>query len=137
MLAVILSFFSWPVLLAIAVMIAIAVVIAIAPPPLGPARLLQIGLDSRTWIIIAAVLFGISYYHNAQVVQQQQVQIKTDQQDKTAGGDSAAVVTDVVNKKQKRTVQTQQQQTAITAAPEGDKVDALMDEIAKENDNAQ
>lgn len=133
MLAVILAFFSWPVLIAIAVFIAIAVVIAIAPPPLGPARLLQIAMDGRTWILVAVVLFGISYYHNAQVVQQQAQQINTDQQVQTAGGDSAAVVTDDVAKKAKRTTQAQQQQTAITAAPEGDKVDALMDEIDKEN----
>jgi hypothetical protein len=137
MLAVILAFFSWPVLLCIAVLVAIAVLIAVAPPPLGPARLLQIALDSRTWIIIAGLLFGISYYHNAQVIQKQATQINTDEQASTAGGDSAAVVTDDVKKKQKRTVQTQQQQATITAAPEGDKVDALMDEIAKENENAQ
>ena len=133
MTALILSFFSWPMLIFFAVVIVAAVVIAIAPPPFGPARLLSIAMDSRTWIILAAIGFGISYYHNAQVVQQQQTQIATDQVQSKASDDSAAVVTDNVGKKQKRVVQQQDEQDAINKASDGDKTDALLDVIAKEN----
>lgn len=126
-------FFNVPVLIALLVLAAAAAGIYFT---LGPAKLVQIALDARTWLVVGGVFVYLTLQDTAKTIEAQQQKIETAKIAETAGNDSQAVVTGVMEKQEEREVAEQELQAAIDKAAPGDEVDALMDEIARQQDAA-
>jgi len=126
-------FVNWYIL---GLVIALAAVAALIYFTQGPATLVKVALDARTWMGVGVAVAFLTLYSSSQTIQRQQTEIATTTTDKTAGDNSQAVVTDVVVKKQGRQKQAEAQQTVIEQAKPGDAVDDLMDEFAQEDAEA-
>jgi len=122
-------FINIPMLL---VILGIAAIAAIIYFTLGPVRLIALALDWRIWIAVAAVVVLVALYNSSKTIEAQQQEIATAVVVEQASTDTATVVTRVIRKKQTRQVQAAQEQAVIDAAPVGEELDDLMDEIARE-----
>lgn len=122
-------FFNIPMLIAILALAAVAAGIYFT---LGPVKLIQIALNWKTWLVVAGIFGGIALWHSAHTIKDQQTQIDTAAVIIDSGKDSQAVITTHVQKKEKRQVQQNTEQAVIDQAPVGEELDALMDEIARE-----
>lgn len=131
-------FFNVPVLIFGLVLLATAAAIYFVPVFGGPTKLLSLALDWRTYVAVGGVAAIILFFQSANTIKAQQNTIAVQAISATAAKDSGAVVTDLDRKKTKRAAQAAQEQTVIDHAPQptasdpSPKVDALMDEIAKE-----
>ncbi|SRR6266567_1409664 len=122
-------FFNIPMLIAVLALAAVAAGIYFT---LGPVKLIQIALNWKTWLVVAAIFGGIALWHSSTKIAEQQTQIDTAAVIIDSGKDSQAVITTHVQKKEKRQVQQNTEQAVIDQAPVGEELDALMDEIARE-----
>lgn len=121
--------FNVPMLIGVGLVALAAVAIGLIE---GWPRLILDALNWRYWVGIAAFLGIIAFVNAGQTINQLKQENVVVKEDNTAKGDSLAVITDLGKKKDGRHKQADQMQNAINQAPVGDQVDALMDEIARE-----
>lgn len=122
-------FFNIPMLLVVLGIIAVVVIIYFT---LGPVTLVKIVLDWRVWVIVGGIVLLVALWHSSTKIEAQKVQIDTAAVVQDASTDTLAVVTHITKQKQVRKVSEDHAQAVIDSAKHGDELDALMDEIARE-----
>lgn len=98
----------------------------------GPAALLKIATDIRTWFAIAAVLAVLAFAHQEQANADLKQQIATAAQQTTATTDGAKTTQLRVDQQTKRASQSQRIHQVIAQAPPEQAEDAVLDQIARE-----
>ncbi|MFN3836836.1 MAG: hypothetical protein ACK4MI_03895 [Brevundimonas sp.] len=99
---------------------------------LGPARLLKIAMDLRTWFAIGAVLAVLAFAHQEKRNNDLEAQIAAAAAQGQADRDAGAVTETRLRQQDDRRQQTQRIDDAIQAAPPGEAQDAALDAIAAE-----
>lgn len=122
----------WSLAFILGLLAAAAAFFYISPPIGGPAKLTKIALNPATWLGIAGV-FVLIYMGNAtKVIEQQKQEIHQDKVQITTTNDNIAVVTDDKTRKNDNHKASGRVRAAVAKAPEGDKVDAALDQISRE-----
>jgi len=98
----------------------------------GPVLFWKIVQDVRLWLAVAFVIlfFSLGNLHEQNVKLERKLDAA--EQVTTATEDGAAAVEDKVRRQRARAPQTQRIDAAVSAAPEGEKYDAFLDEIARQ-----
>ena len=99
---------------------------------LGPACLLKIATDIRTWFALALVLAVLAFAHAEKRNNALEAQIATAVAQGQADRDAGAVTETRRRQQEGRRQQTQRIDDAIQAAPPGEAQDAALDAIAAE-----
>ena len=97
---------------------------------LGPARLLKIALDIRTWFALALALAVLAFAHSERLANDLEAQIAAAAAQGQADRD--AVIETRRRQQEDRHQQAQRIDDAIQAAPPGEAQDAALDAIAAE-----
>lgn len=122
-------FFNPWALGAVAVIALIAVAIWFIPG-LGPAKLLKIALDLRTWAVLAGILAVLGFAHQEKRYNEMKDQIAGMAQQHTADVDAVKTTEFRAEQKEKRTGEGRRIQSAIDRAKPGSAYDDVMDAIA-------
>lgn len=99
---------------------------------LGPARLLKVALDIRTWFALVLVLAVLAFAHSEKRADALEAQIAAAAAQGQADRDAGAVIDTRRRQQDDRRQQTQRIDDAIQAAPPGGAQDAALDAIAAE-----
>lgn len=99
----------------------------------GPAGLLKLALDLRTWVAIVAAVVLIGSANLNQKVEDLQEEVKVEQVEADAYADAADVLSERHVNIRTRAAEGERITTAIITAPPGEEVDAVMDAIAAED----
>ncbi|WP_312084707.1 hypothetical protein [Brevundimonas sp.] len=99
---------------------------------LGPARLLKIATDIRTWFALALILAVLAFAHSEKRADALEAQIAVAAAQGKADRDAGAVTETRRQQQEGRRQQTQRIDDAIQAAPPGEAQDAALDAIAAE-----
>lgn len=99
---------------------------------LGPARLLKIATDIRTWFVLALVLAVLAFAHSERRNDDLEAQIAAAAAQAQADRDAGAVTDTRQRQQEGRREQTNRIDAAIQAAPAGGAEDAALDAIAAE-----
>lgn len=98
----------------------------------GPALFWKVLRDARLWLLVAvaAVVFG--YAHLQTKLEKTEQRLEQVEQQEQAHDDGQEVVKNNIKKQVKRAQQGAKYQEVIRNAPTGEKLDALLDEFARE-----
>ncbi|AFU86584.1 membrane protein [Caulobacter phage CcrRogue] len=98
----------------------------------GPALFWKVLRDARLWLLVAvaAVVFG--YAHLQAKLDKTEQRLEQVEQQKQAHDDGQEVVKNNIKKQVKRAQQGAKYQEVIHNAPTGEKLDALLDEFARD-----
>lgn len=113
-------------------LLAVAAVAIWFIPGLGPAKLLKIAVDIRTWFVIALVLALLAFVHAEQRTDKLEKQIASATQQKVADTGAQQTVQLRTTQQTKRQAQATRLQASIQRAPPGQAQDAVLDAIAAE-----
>lgn len=116
-------------LIAIAAMVGVALLIYTV---FGPARLLKIAADVRTWLLIVVVLAVVAFAHSEKRADDLEAKLDTAIEQATADEDAQASLERRAAQRERRRVQDDRIGEAIDRAPPGQRLDAALDAIAAE-----
>ncbi|AFU87272.1 membrane protein [Caulobacter virus Magneto] len=102
----------------------------------GPVLFWKVVRDARLWLVVAcaAVIFGYAHLQTKLEKAEQRLEEIADQ--KQAHDDGQEVVKNNIKKQVKRAKQAAKYQEVIHDAPTGEKLDALLDEFARDQGGA-